>query len=173
MSKLEFVGTKIPSEWIQKLKQLTKETGETQSSFVRDAIAAAIGVNQKTKVNPLRDELDDLKARVQALEQLTRLTPVVSSPIAVAKSPARPTSSIKPSTPCTGALTTGEILPLLQGRGYPKGIAMLRRSLRRAIELGQLPDDLAAMGIRADFETRRSGNPKDNSLRWLFVDHPS
>ena len=75
--------------------------------------------------------------------------------------------------PIEGRYTTGEILPLLQGRGYCKGIATLRRSLRRAIELGMLPDDLAALGVRADFEVRRSANPKDNSLRWLFVDHPS
>ena len=170
MSKLEFVGTKIPSEWIQKLKQLTKETGETQSSFVRDAIAAAIGVNQKTKVNPLRDELDDLKARVQALEQLTRLTPVVSSPIAVAKSPARPTSSIKPSTPCTGALTTGELFAALEGKGYARSLGTLRRALRGAIDVGMLPDDLAALGVTADFETRRSANPKDNSVRWLSLE---
>ena len=169
MSKLEFVGTKIPSEWIQKLKQLTKETGETQSSFVRDAIAAAIGVNQKTKVNPLRDELDDLKARVQALEQLTRLTPVVSSPIAVAKSPARPTSSIKPSTPCTGALTTGELFAALEGKGYARSLGTLRRALRGAIDVGMLPDDLSARGVTADFETRRSANPKDNSVRWLLL----
>ena len=76
MSKLEFVGTKIPSEWIQKLKQLTEETGKTQSAIVRDAIAAAIGVNQETKVNPLRSELDDLKARVTVLEEITRLSTV-------------------------------------------------------------------------------------------------
>ena len=76
MSKLEFVGTKIPSEWIQKLKQLTEETGKTQSAIVRDAIAAAIGVNQLIEVNPLRSELDDLKARVTALEEITRLSTV-------------------------------------------------------------------------------------------------
>ena len=76
MSQLEFVGTKVPSEWIPKLKRLTEETGKTQSAIVRDAIAAALGVNVVNPVNPLREELDDLKARVQALEELTQLSMV-------------------------------------------------------------------------------------------------
>ena len=76
MSQLEFVGTKVPSEWIPKLKRLTEETGKTQSAIVRDAIAAALGVNPVNPVNPLREELDGLKARVQALEELTQLSMV-------------------------------------------------------------------------------------------------
>ena len=74
--------------------------------------------------------------------------------------------------PSTGALTTGELFEALEGKGYARSIGTLRRALKAAIDVGQLPDDLSALGIRADFETRRSANPKDNSVRWLSLHSP-
>ena len=64
-----------------------------------------------------------------------------------------------------GWLTTGEAYAELQQRGYEKSQATLRRTLRE----GQVPPELGALGLRADFEVRNAANPKDNSVRWLKV----
>ncbi len=41
--------------------------------------------------------------------------------------------------------------------------------MAKAIEEGELPADLVALGLSADLNLRRSSNPKDNSVRWLSV----
>ena len=55
-------------------------------------------------------------------------------------------------------------------RECPKSLPTFRRALKDAIDLGQLPDELTALGLVADFETRRSANPKDNQVKWLRFD---
>lgn len=55
-------------------------------------------------------------------------------------------------------------------RVYPKSLPTFRRVLRVAIDLGQMPEELADLGLVADFETRRSANPKDNQVKWLRLD---
>jgi predicted DNA-binding protein len=163
VSKLEFVGTKIPSEWVQKLKQLTKKTGKTQSAIVRDAIAAAIGVNQETEVNSLREELGDLKTRVQALEQLTRLSKVnQTKPIATKTKPTSP--------PLDGAMRTGELFLALQQKGYTRSSSSLLKALNKAIASGVVPDELARFGVICDFELKKLSNPLSGKVRWLFLD---
>ncbi len=155
MSQLQFVGTKIPSEWIHKLKQLTEETGKTPSAIVRDAIAAAIGVNQETKVNPLREELDDLKTRVQALEQLTRLSEVnQAKPIATKTKPTSP-----PTQPVDEAMRTGELFLALQQKGDTRSSSSLLKALNKAIVSGVVPDELARFWVIGDFELKKSSNP--------------
>jgi len=39
--------------------------------------------------------------------------------------------------------------------------------LAAAVKAGELPGELKALGVDADFEYRRSGKAKDNSLKWL------
>lgn len=161
MSQLQFVGTKVPSDWIQKLKQLTEETGETQSAIVRDAIGVALGVTQETKVNPLRLELDELKLRVQALEESTRLS-TVNPPIAVS-------TKTTPSPPTSEAMTIGELFVALKHLEYPHSQKTLSKHLSKAIESQQLPDDLIKFGVVANWEIKRSGSRYSNQLRWLAI----
>ena len=169
MSKLEFVGTKIPPEWVERLEELSKETGKTRGVILRAAIGQYLGLDSENpdnkKVDPLRSEIEDLKARMTALEDLPRLT--TAYPVSAVKPSTRPAKTREASI---GALTTGELFVALERKSYARSLVTLRRALARAIELGMLPDDLAAMGVRADFETRRSANPKNNAIRWLFVE---
>lgn len=60
-------------------------------------------------------------------------------------------------------LTTGEAYAELQKRGYTKSVGTFRRSLRD----GVMPSELEQIGLAADWEKRRQGNPKDNSVKWL------
>ena len=174
MDKLKLVATKISPDWFERLETLIAETGLTQSAILRDAIGQYLGidkVNLVSPVNELRSEIEDLKARMTAIEGLTQLDNV--NPVKTVKLSPRPTSSIKVSPPSTGALTTGELFAALEGKGYARSLGTLRRALRGAIDVGMLPDDLIGLGVTADFETRRSASPKDNSTRWLFLDRPS
>jgi predicted DNA-binding protein len=173
MSQLEFVGTKVPSEWIQKLKQLTEETGKTQSAIVHEAIAAAIGVNDVNPVNPLREELDDLKARVQALEELTQLSMVnrLTKVNLVNQITTNATKSSTPTPPIAGAMTIGQLHRALQSLGYPSTQKTLGKHLRKAIKIQQLPDDLIGFGVVAHWEIRRSANRFSNQVKWLSIGH--
>lgn len=65
-----------------------------------------------------------------------------------------------------GWLTTGEAYAELQNRGYEKSQGTFRRTLKE----GQVPEELEALGLKADFEVRNTANPKDNSVRWLKVE---
>ena len=146
-------------------------------------------------VDPLRSEIEDIKARLTALERSTRLTTVYPISEVNPLEPSTQSTSLRSTRPTkvsaqfTGesigaveesvsaygicnhllVLTTGELFMALEGKGYQKSIGTLRRALKLAIETGNLPDDLTALGVTADFEVRRSANPKDNSVRWLFV----
>ena len=78
MSKLEFVGTKIPPEWIKRLEELSEETKKTRGVILREAIGQYLGLDSDNpdnkKTDPLRSEIEDLKARVTALEGETTLS---------------------------------------------------------------------------------------------------
>ena len=174
MARLKLVSTKIPQEWVDRLERYTKSIESTQSAVIRDAIGqyldkvdpvdSLVDPIDKT-VDPLRSEIEDIKARLTALEGSTRLT--TAYPVSVVKPSVRPTKTKEASI---GALTTGELFVALERKSYARSLVTLRRALRGAIELGMLPGDLAAMGVRADFEVRRSSNPKDNSVRWLVLE---
>ena len=171
---MKFVGTKIPPEWLDRLDKITKQTALTQGAILREAIGQYLGIENVIPITPvieLRSEIEDLKARVTALEGKTPLSnryPV--DEVRPSEPSTRPTKTREQST---GALTTGELFVALEGKGYARAIGTLRRALKAAIDVGMLPDDLAEMGVTAGFEVRRSANPKDNSVRWLFLDHPS
>ena len=174
MSAMKFVGTKIPPEWLERLEEITKKTALTQGVILREAIGQYLGIENVISITPvieLRSEIEAIKVRVTVLEGKTPLSN--SYPVSALKPSPRPTSSIKLSPPSTGALTTGELFAALEGKGYPRAIGTLRRALKAAIDIGMLPDDLSNLGVTADFEVRRSASPKDNSTRWLFLDHPS
>lgn len=66
-------------------------------------------------------------------------------------------------------LTTGEAYQLLKTRGFSKSINTLRRNLADALQTGALPEVLKQYGLLADFGIRRNSNPKDNSVRWLYL----
>ena len=72
--------------------------------------------------------------------------------------------------PSIGLRGTTEAHQKLQASGYSKSIGTFRRHLATAIDAGEWPTDLVALGLVADFEVRRAVNPKDNSVRWLEVD---
>ena len=174
MARLKLVSTKIPQEWVDRLERYTKSIESTQSAVIRDAIGQYLDKVDPVdslvdpidkKVDPLRSEIEDIKARLTALEGSTRLT--TAYPVSVVSPSTRPTKTREAST---GKFTTGELFVALEAKGYARSLVTLRRALARAIECGQLPDDLAALGIRADFQVRRSANPKDNSVRWLSLE---
>ena len=188
MSKLEFVGTKIPPEWIKRLEELSEETKKTRGVILREAIGQYLGLDSDNpdnkRIDPLRSEIEALKARVTALEGKTPLSDsylagekitqlAMDNPISEVKTLERPTRAIKSSTPPTGALTTGELFEALKGKGYSKSLETLGRHLRKARVSEKLPDDLIALGVRADFEAKRSANKKDSGVRWLFLGHSS
>ena len=169
MDKLKLVATKISPDWFERLETLIAETGLTQSAILRDAIGQYLGIDKVNLVNPvneLRSEIEDLKARMTAIEGLTQLMKAYPVEVRPSERSSWPTKTRELST---GALTTGELFVALEGKGYPRAIGTLRRALKAAIDVGQLPDDLSGLGVTADFELRRSANPKDNSLRWLWI----
>ncbi len=183
MARLKLVSTKITDDLVDRLERYTQSIGSTQSATVRKAIAhyldkvdpvdSLVDSIEKTvyPVDPVRSEIEDIKARLAALERSTQLT--TAYPVREVKTLERSTRSTKVKDIPTGALTTGELFEALEGKGYSKAIGTLRRALRVAIGDGRLPDDLAGLGVTADFEVRNRANPKDNSVRWLFLDHPN
>lgn len=64
-------------------------------------------------------------------------------------------------------LITGEAYQIAASRGLGKSLGTFRRWLADLIVTGKMPPELAKLGLIADLDTRRSANPKDNSVRWL------
>lgn len=182
MPRLELASTKITSELSDRLKRFTESTGLTQSAVIRQAIekfldfAESTGLTELTniegsfeaiellaEVDPVDDRLTDIEARLEVLE--SRSPPSPPEPIAAVR-----TSPPKPKRePSIGIMGTTEAHQKLQAIGYSKSLQTFRRSMASAIVQGELPADLRALGLKADFETRRSANPKDNSVKWLSV----
>jgi Ribbon-helix-helix protein, copG family len=185
MALLQLASTKIPPELVERLKKFTESTRSTQSAVIRRAIeqfldnAESTGLSGLTnaegslKPSPLGSRVDavdsrltDIEERLMALEGRSAERP--SPPIAAA---AVTTSPPKPKRePSSGMLGTTEAWEQLKAIGYSKSLPTFRRHLAVAIDAGELPADLVALGLVADFEIRRSANPKDNSVRWLTVD---
>ena len=171
MSKLEFVGTKIPPEWIKRLEELSEETKKTRGVILREAIGQYLGLDSDNpdnkRIDPLRSEIEDLKARVTALERKTTLSN--SYPVGKEITQLVMDNSVDEVSPSKRALLTGQLHKALELRGYTKKRRTLENSLQKAQKLGSLPDDLAALGVRADFEAR-AADPRNSALRWLFLD---
>lgn len=77
-------------------------------------------------------------------------------------------SVILPSSSTGQSLTTGEAYEVLKAKGFSKSIGTFRRSLADGLKSNVLPESLSQYGMIADFKTRRSANPKDNSIKWLY-----
>ena len=65
-------------------------------------------------------------------------------------------------------LTTGEAYEFLKSKGFDKSIGTFRRALAEALQSGVLSESMTRYGLSANFDTRKSANPKDNSTKWLF-----
>ena len=182
MQRLKLAASKIPIELMDRLNRLTELTGLTQSAAIRQAIeyyldnAELTGLAGLTAIkgnltpsqlvpkdNPFISRLTAIEARLELLES--------RSPSKTAKPIAAAVASPKPKRePSTGLMGTTEAWEQLTAIGYSKALPTLRRHLATAIGSGQLPTDLVALGLVADFEVRRSANPKDNSVRWLWFE---
>lgn len=185
MALLQLASTKIPPELIERLKKFTESTRSTQSAVIRQAIeqfldnAESTGLSESTypegsfkpvelvgRVDAVDNRLTQIEERLMALEGRSPSSP--PEPIAAFVTTAPPP---KPKRePSIGSLGTTEAWEKLKTIGYQKSLPTFRRNLAVAITAGELPADLTALGLVADFETRRSANPKDNSVRWLRVD---
>lgn len=64
-------------------------------------------------------------------------------------------------------LTTGEAYKEATARGFGKSQGTFRRALNETIASGTMPSELKKLRLVADLDTRRTANPKDNSVRWL------
>jgi predicted DNA-binding protein len=183
MPRLELASSKIPIELMERLKRFTKSTGVNQSAAIRQAIeqfldnAESTGLTRLTqikgdsnrsgivvRVDSVDDRLTDIETRLMALEERSVKAP--SPPIAAVTTASPPKPKREPSI---GSLGTTEAWERLKAIGYQKSLPTFRRTLAPAITAGELPDDLRTLGLVADFETRRSANPKDNSVRWLTI----
>ena len=192
MPILQLASSKISAELMGRLRQFTESSGVNQSAAIRQAIeqfldnAESTGLAQLTRsegnfkpselvarLEAVDCRLLEVEARLQAVERRSSSSP---EPIAVVKtaSPPEPIAVVKTASPprpkrepSTGMLGTTEAHQQLQAIGYSKALPTFRRYLATAIGFGELPTDLVALGLVADFEVRRSANPKDNSVRWL------
>jgi hypothetical protein len=54
--------------------------------------------------------------------------------------------------------------------GYRRSLSTFERRLKESISCGELPQDLIALGLNADFKLARAKNPKDAFDRWLSLD---
>lgn len=181
MPNLQLASTKIPPELMERLKRLTELTKVNQSATIRQAIEQFLDSAESTGLSELTNSegsfkpselvarfdsvdcrLTEIEARLLALEG--RSAASSPEPIAVVKTASPPKPKREPST---GMMGTTEAHEQLTALGYSKALPTFRRHLATAIDAGQLPDDLVALGLLADFEIRRSANPKDNSVRWL------
>jgi len=196
MAILQLASSKISAELMARLRGFTESTGINQSAVIRQAIEQFLDNEESTGLAQLtRSEgsfkpselvarleavdcrLLEVEARLQAIEGrspssspepiavVTTASP--PEPIAVVTTASPPRAKREPST---GMLGTTEAHEQLQAIGYSKALPTFRRYLATAIGTGELPTDLVALGLVADFEVRRSANPKDNSARWLEVD---
>lgn len=121
-----------------------------------EVIEASIGDSGDIKV--ISQKLKLLENQVQELQnQVTALTRK-EQPVKTEN---------KPVTEKEGWLTTGEAYGEAKRRGLTSSAGTFRRWLREAIETEQLPSALQSLDLQADWASRKQGNPKDNSLRWL------
>ncbi len=200
MANLKLASTKIPIELMERLNRFTELTGLTQSAAIRQAIEQFLDNTELTGLagltaiegnltpsqlvttdNSVNSRLTVIEARLAALEiaivtnspNTTSKAPPIeptstpTSPIAVTKkAPAAPT----PLPPIAGALTTGQLFKALKALGYSKTDKTLSRLINQARATQQLPSDLIALGVRADWETRANAKATNNRVRWLRFD---
>ncbi len=158
----------ITSNSVLKIKSETNQVSIGDSSDIIDstlildlnarleAIELFIGdsgdikvVSQKLKL--LENQLQELQNQVTALTREEQSVEIENKPVIVTE----------------GWLTTGEAYAEAKRRGLTQSLGTFRRWLRDASEQEQLPIALQSLDIEADWASRKQGNPRDNSLRWL------
>ena len=177
MPRLELASSKIPAELMERLKRFTQLSGVNQSAAIRQAIeqfldsAESTGFTQLTqgegsfkpfelvaRVDSVDCRLTEIEARLQAVEG--RSPSSSPEPIAVVKA---------------AVITQGDRIgpkkafEILQSRGYRRSRATFERRLKESKGCAELPPDLVALGLNADFALARSKNPKDAFDRWLWI----
>lgn len=65
------IGTRIPAEWLEKLKQICEATGKSQTQIIYEAVGKYLG----EEVDTFDHELRDLTVRMEVVEnRLGKLT---------------------------------------------------------------------------------------------------
>lgn len=103
-----------------------------------------------------------MREKRESLKQQEQLPKAIASPLieAVKDSPSFASQSGE-------WLVTGEAYRIASSRGLGKSQGTFRRWLADLIATSRMPPELEKLGLVADLDTRRSANPKDNSVRWL------
>ena len=175
---LQLASSKISAELMERLKRFTDVSGENQSAVIRQAIeefldnAESTGLTQLTSSEGIFKQ-SELMARVDAvdcrlLEVEARLLEVeVRSP----SSPPEPIGVVSSTERIQGdRIGPKKAFEILQGKGYRRSRATFERRLKESKGCGELPPDLVALGLTADFALARSKNPKNALDRWLWID---
>ena len=186
MSQLKLAASKIPIGLFEKLTQVTELTGLTQSAVVRKAIEYYLSNAEITKItaltpsevkpselvataNLVNSRLTEIEARLTVIENRS-VMPMVN-PIAAGGAEPNTTPNTTPNTESIQGdrIGTKEAFEILQSKGYGRSRATFERRLKESKDCGELPQDLIALGLCADFKLARSKNPKDAFDRWLWI----
>ncbi|MEM9275953.1 MAG: hypothetical protein AAGA80_23780 [Cyanobacteria bacterium P01_F01_bin.143] len=179
------LGARVPSEWIEQYQELAAARGCNLADIVR----TALGEYLKTQGDMTSDS--DLENRVSAIEemigdrgditviinrlhlleiQLKELQDKISN-LEGKKQPSeteeKPVTETKSVIDTKHWLTTGEAYEGAQKKGITQSLGTFKRWLHDASEKEKLPTTLQGIKLEANWEIRKKGNPRDNSLRWL------
>jgi predicted transcriptional regulator len=130
------------------------------------------------RVDAVDARLTDFEARLELLESRSVMTTV--EPIAVVPKKPKSTSPKNKSnttpkphqtpSPIAGAMTVGELHSKIYPSQYTLSLTTLSKDLNKARGTEQLPDDLIALGVVADWQTRASTSNFNNQCRWLRLE---
>ncbi len=180
MAILKLASTKITPELLERLNRYTESTGLTQSAAIRQAIELFLDSVESTKsteltngegsfrpsqlvarVDAVDDRLTDFEARLTAIESRSVMTTV--KPIAVTKkAPDAP-------APDGAMLTMSQLSKALTDLGHQHKLKNLSSRINASAKNQQLPSDLVALGVRADWEAETEENKYSNQRRWLSL----
>lgn len=144
-------------------REITR-TSQALSTILEEYFGVTLGQNSQSTEERLK-RLEATVTTIQSeLAKIQKSRPnVVQSGLLPAIQSEPTVVQSKPLKNKDGLLTTGEAHQEAQRRGYTKSVGTFRRSLRG----GVIPVELEKIGLRADWDTRKQANPKDNSVKWL------
>ena len=179
------LGARIPLEWMTQYQELAAERGCKVAELAREALGQYLGKkgdssdstditlipNFQTRLETIEafiGDSGDIKVISQRLELLENQLQELKSQVTVLPKKEQPVETENKAVAVTeGWLTTGEAYAEAKRRGFTQSLGTFRRWLREANETEQLPKALHSLDLQADWASRKQGNPKDNSLRWL------
>ena len=123
--------------------------------------------NQFASIKEQESDITDITLLSQRLVQLEKRVQVLEEQATTQEEPIEVKSLEVRATINNGWLTTGEAYQQAQLQGLNHSVGTFRRWLKTALTSETLPTQLQALGLEADWQKRKSSNPKDNSLRWL------